>query len=197
VLDAPELADDFYLNLVDWSSTNVLGVGLGSCVYLWTAHNASVSKLCDLTPSNDTISSVSWVQKGSTLAVGTLAGRLHIYDANTLQLQRTNDGGAGTATLASGGNDNNVCIWDLRGSGRPGAGGSRGAPIAGGEDNIPNDVPVWKFHEHTAAVKALAWDPHVWGILATGGGTQDKHIRFWNVINGTMLQELDMGSQVS
>jgi cell division cycle 20-like protein 1, cofactor of APC complex len=74
VLDAPELADDFYLNLVDWSSTNVLGVGLGSCVYLWTAHNAVVSKLCNLAPSNDTISSVSWVQKGSTLAVGTLAG---------------------------------------------------------------------------------------------------------------------------
>lgn len=63
VLDAPELADDFYLNLVDWSSTNVLGVGLGSCVYLWTAHNAQVSKLCDLAESNDTISSVSWVQK--------------------------------------------------------------------------------------------------------------------------------------
>lgn len=65
VLDAPELADDFYLNLVDWSSTNVLGVGLGSCVYLWTAHNAQVSKLCDLAESNDTISSVSWVQKVS------------------------------------------------------------------------------------------------------------------------------------
>lgn len=63
VLDAPELADDFYLNLVDWSSTNVLGVGLGSCVYLWTAHNAQVSKLCDLAESSDTISSVSWVQK--------------------------------------------------------------------------------------------------------------------------------------
>ncbi|RIB22307.1 hypothetical protein C2G38_1007703 [Gigaspora rosea] len=28
VLDAPDLQDDFYLNLVDWSSTNVLGVGL-------------------------------------------------------------------------------------------------------------------------------------------------------------------------
>ena len=63
VLDAPELADDFYLNLVDWSSTNVLGVGLGSCVYLWTAHNAAVSKLCDLAETNDTISSVSWVQR--------------------------------------------------------------------------------------------------------------------------------------
>lgn len=63
VLDAPDLVDDFYLNLVDWSSTNVLGVGLGSCVYLWTAHNAAVSKLCDLAVNNDTISSVSWVQK--------------------------------------------------------------------------------------------------------------------------------------
>ena len=61
--DAPELADDFYLNLVDWSSTNVLGVGLGSCVYLWTAHTAQVSKLCDLSNFHDTISSVSWVQK--------------------------------------------------------------------------------------------------------------------------------------
>ncbi|KAG6863454.1 hypothetical protein C0991_005688, partial [Blastosporella zonata] len=89
VLDAPDLADDFYLNLVDWSSTNVLGVGLGSCVYLWTAHNAAVSKLCDLGDQNDTISSVSWVQKGTTLAVGTLSGRLHIYDASTLSLQRT------------------------------------------------------------------------------------------------------------
>lgn len=63
VLDAPELADDFYLNLVDWSSTNVLGVGLGSCVYLWSAHSAQVSKLCDLSDTNDTISSLSWVQK--------------------------------------------------------------------------------------------------------------------------------------
>jgi cell division cycle 20-like protein 1, cofactor of APC complex len=32
VLDAPNLQDDFYLNLVDWSSTNCLSVGLSSCV---------------------------------------------------------------------------------------------------------------------------------------------------------------------
>ena len=63
VLDAPDLADDFYLNLVDWSSTNVLGVGLSSCVYLWTAHTAAVSKLCDLADEQDVISSLSWVQK--------------------------------------------------------------------------------------------------------------------------------------
>ena len=272
VLDAPDLADDFYLNLVDWSSTNVLGVGLGSCVYLWTAHNAAVSKLCDLASSDDTVSSVSWVQKvclalslssilpqsilfqGTMLAVGTLSGRMHIYDAHTLQLQRSynnahtqrigalawnthvlssgsrdrmvhhrdvreaslrpfkrcaghrqevcglkwaRDGGP----LASGGNDNKVCIWDLRGSKRASAAGSSGSGSGSGsgsvlDDGGGGDTPLWKFHEHTAAVKALAWDPHVSGVLATGGGTQDKHIRFWNTFSGTMLNELDTGSQV-
>ena len=43
VLDAPSLQDDFYLNLVDWSSQNVLAVGLGTCVYLWSASNNKVS----------------------------------------------------------------------------------------------------------------------------------------------------------
>ncbi len=45
VLDAPELQDDFYLNLVDWSSQNVLSVGLGACVYLWAA---ATSQVCDI-----------------------------------------------------------------------------------------------------------------------------------------------------
>lgn len=42
MLDAPALQDDFYLNLVDWSSLNVLAVGLGSCVYLWSACTSKV-----------------------------------------------------------------------------------------------------------------------------------------------------------
>ena len=45
VLDAPELQDDFYLNLVDWSSQNVLSVGLGACVYLWSACTSQVPVL--------------------------------------------------------------------------------------------------------------------------------------------------------
>ena len=44
VLDAPQLQDDFYLNLVDWSSQNVLAVGLGTCVYLWSACTSKVGQ---------------------------------------------------------------------------------------------------------------------------------------------------------
>ena len=45
VLDAPQLQDDFYLNLVEWSSQNVLAVGLGTCVYLWSACTSKVGSL--------------------------------------------------------------------------------------------------------------------------------------------------------
>jgi len=58
-----ELADDFYLNLVDWSSQNVLSVGLGSCVYLWSACTSQVTRLCDLTPEADTVTSVAWAER--------------------------------------------------------------------------------------------------------------------------------------
>jgi len=67
VLDAPELADDFYLNLVDWGSTNILGVGLGSCVYMWNSASGMVTKLCDL-GTDDTVTSVSWIQRVSSSA---------------------------------------------------------------------------------------------------------------------------------
>ena len=42
-------SNSFYLNLVDWSSTNCLAVGLQNCVYLWSACTSRVTKLCDLT----------------------------------------------------------------------------------------------------------------------------------------------------
>lgn len=61
VLDAPDLADDFYLNLVDWGSQNILGVGLGQCVYMWNSTSGRVTKLCEL--PDDTVTSVNWIQR--------------------------------------------------------------------------------------------------------------------------------------
>ena len=62
ILDAPNLMDDFYLNLVDWSSQNDLAVGLTNSVYIWSANKSKVSKLCEY--SNDAyVSSVIWNAK--------------------------------------------------------------------------------------------------------------------------------------
>jgi cell division cycle 20-like protein 1 (cofactor of APC complex) len=84
VLDAPDLVDDFYLNLIDWSPSNTLSVALGSCVYLHNAQTNNVQLLCDLThtqlpvPNNnqlniigsDTVTSVHWADWSNILAVG-------------------------------------------------------------------------------------------------------------------------------
>lgn len=45
-------------------------------------------------------------------------------------------------------------------------------------------------------MKAIAWSPHHHGLLASGGGTADRHIRFWNTLTGQSMQYIDTGSQV-
>ena len=46
---------------------------------------------------------------------------------------------------------------------------------------------VRRLDQHTAAVKALAWCPAKPDLLATGGGSQDRCIRIFNVATGAMM----------
>ena len=123
MLDAPALQDDFYLNLVDWSSTNILAVGLGSCVYLWTATNSRVTKLHDL-GLGDQVTSVQWSRQGNYLAVGTHSGLLQIWDVNKNKLIRTMPGHRGricavawsSSILSTGSRDNTILHRDMRSS---------------------------------------------------------------------------------
>ena len=59
VLDAPGLVDDYYLNLLDWSSGNQVAIGLERNVYVWSAESGSVSCLLETSPDTY-ISSVKW-----------------------------------------------------------------------------------------------------------------------------------------
>jgi len=79
LLEAPNLLDDFYLNLVDWSSQNDLSVGLLNSVFIWSANKSKVSKLCEY--SNDNyVCSLIWNNRGTHVAVGTGEGYLDIWD---------------------------------------------------------------------------------------------------------------------
>jgi len=213
VLDAPDLADDFYLNLVDWGSNDVLAVGLGPSVYLWNRETGKVTTLCSV--DCDTVTSVSWIQRGTHLAIGTNKGLLHIWDTVAQKRLRTMTGhtsrisslawnahilstgsrdrtilhrdvrlptmylrrltghkqevcglkwNSDTEQLASGGNDNKIFIWDRM------------------DERWQHR---WGEQEggHKAAVKAIAWNPHQRGVLASGGGTADRCIKFWNTIS--------------
>ena len=80
-MDAPNLQDDFYLNLVDWSQSNQLAVALGTSVYIWNANTVDVSELTNIGDLNQ-ITSVAWsdINRGNYLSVGTLDGKVQIWD---------------------------------------------------------------------------------------------------------------------
>uniref|UniRef100_A0A3Q0RGI6 Fizzy-related protein homolog n=1 Tax=Amphilophus citrinellus TaxID=61819 RepID=A0A3Q0RGI6_AMPCI len=185
----------------------------------------SVTRLCDLSVEGDSVTSVGWSERGNLVAVGTHKGYVQIWDAGAgkklfaleghtarvgalawnadqlssgsrdrmilqrdvrtppvqserrLQGHRQEVCGLKWSTdhqlLASGGNDNKLLVW-----------------------NHSSLSPVQTYTDHLAAVKAIAWSPHQHGLLASGGGTADRCIRFWNTLTSQPLQCMDTGSQV-
>lgn len=221
ILDAPNLQDDYYLNLIDWSGQDVLAVALGSCVYLWSATNNKVSKLCELP---EQVTSVAWSPKGYFLSVGINDGEIQIWD--TIKSKKVNSfadqhtarvGSLGWSSqiLCSGSRDKSIVMRDVRMDGfirkllehKQEVCGIKWSfdeqqVASGGNDNkllvwsIHSNIPVRKFLSHTAAVKAIAWSPHQHGLLASGGGTADRTIRFWNTLENTQMHLIDTDSQV-
>ena len=78
--------------------------------------------------------------------------------------------------LASGGNDNLLHIYDAV--------------------SISNGTHLHRIAEHQAAVKALAWCPFQNNLLASGGGTADRCIKFWNTHTGALQNSIETHSQV-
>ena len=232
ILDAPELLDDYYLNLLDWSSTNVLGVALGDSIYLWNASDGSIQQLMQTQGESSHVTSLSWIGQGNYMAVGTSDHKVQIWDVEKLKQVRCMEGHRARVSslswngpmLSSGGRDSLVLHHDVREQ-RHKVGTLRGhtqevcglkwSPsgnqlASGGNDNLLNiwddrytsqhngqcDVPLHRLDAHQAAVKALAWCPWNKNLLASGGGTADRMIRFWNSNSGACLNEVDTHSQV-
>jgi cell division cycle protein 20 (cofactor of APC complex) len=225
VLDAPGLVDDYYLNLLDWSSGNQVAIGLERNVYVWSADSGTVSCLLEV-PTDTYVSSVKWSGDGAYVGVGLGSGEIQIWDVEEGSKLRSMYGhetrvgvmGWDKHTLSSGARSGLVFNHDVRVEQHKTAElvshtaevcglewRSDGAQLAtGGNDNL---VTIWdaralsapKFAKknHRAAVKALSWCPWQLNLLATGGGSYDKHIHFWNTTTGARVNSIDTGSQVT
>jgi cell division cycle 20-like protein 1 (cofactor of APC complex) len=223
VLDAPNLQDDFYLNLLEWSSQNILSVALDSSLYMWNGNNNKVVRFCDINPCS--ISSIAWNQAGSQISIGNSQGITEVWDMErnskvselTGHSARVSSLSWSGNLLASGSRDRSINVHDLRIGMRDVVSVYQGhtqevcglkwsfdgqSLASGGNDNklmiwnTRSSIPVHKFGQHCAAVKGLAWSPHNHGVLASGGGSADRTIKFWNTLDGTMLDSIDTGSQV-
>lgn len=81
IIEAPGLMDDFYLNLLDWSSKNEIAVGLDNSVYLYCASKTQTINLFTY-EQEKYVSSLIWNQSGTELAVGNSEGIVEIWDGN-------------------------------------------------------------------------------------------------------------------
>lgn len=225
VLDAPGLVDDYYLNLLDWSSGNQVAIGLERNVYVWSAETGTVSSLLETSPDTY-VSSVKWSGDGAYVGVGLGTGEVQIWDVEEGTKLRSMHGhetrvgvmGWNKHILSTGARSGLVYNHDVRVAEHKVAElvshtaevcgmewRSDGAQLAtGGNDNL---VTIWdarslnapKFQKtnHRAAVKALSWCPWQLNLLATGGGSYDRHIHFWNTTTGARTNSIDTGSQVT
>lgn len=225
VLDCPGLADDYYLNLLDWSTANQVAIGLDRSVYVWSADSGSVSSLLECN-ADTYIASVKWSGDGAYVGVGLGTGEVQIWDVEEGTKLRIMTGhsarvgvmGWNKHILTTGSRDGEMFNHDVRIAKHKVADlvahsgevcglqwRADGCQLAAGAND--NLVSIWdarnlqapKFAKtnHRAAVKALAWCPWQTNLLATGGGANDRHIHFWNTTTGARTNSIDTGSQVT
>ncbi|KAL1131966.1 hypothetical protein AAG570_011577 [Ranatra chinensis] len=184
-----ELEGSDYVCSLGWISEGsdmlAIGTSLGP-VQLWDAEQKKRLRVMD--GHNVRVGSLSW--NSYILSSGCRAGTIVHHDV------RQRDHNVSTIAahsqevcglkwsldgryLASGGNDNVLNIW----------------PLVQG-DSYSQSQALYSFNAHQAAVKALAWCPWQSNLLASGGGTADRHIRFWNCGTGSNISSVDTKSQV-
>lgn len=108
--------------------------------------------------------------------------------------------------LASGGNDNLLCIWDIKkiSSVKYSSSFSKFSYFnekMQSNSNMSksfsnNTALAFKSDEHKAGVKALSWSKLNKNLLASGGGSHDQTIKLWNTDNYNLINSTFAGSQV-
>ncbi|XP_076883460.1 uncharacterized protein LOC143532242 [Bidens hawaiensis] len=81
--------DDYYLNLLDWGSTNVLAIALGHTVYLWDAADGNTSELVTVDDDAGPVTSVKWAPDGRHISVGLNSSDVQLWDSTSNKLLRT------------------------------------------------------------------------------------------------------------
>ncbi|KAM2975537.1 hypothetical protein FF1_001689 [Malus domestica] len=170
---------------VAWSeNAKTLAVGYRrSKLQLWDVETSKLVRRFE--NHKDRIATVAW--NGHVLTSGSrdtsiinhdvragsnVASRLQAHKEEVCGLKWSEGGNV----LASGGNENLLYIWD--------------------SSKMNSSRFLFRFREHCAAVKALAWCPYQSEVLASGGGTEDGCIKLWNTKKGTCIKTIETNAQV-
>ncbi|XP_031489550.1 cell division cycle 20.2, cofactor of APC complex-like isoform X1 [Nymphaea colorata] len=163
-LEAPELKDDAYLNLLDWSSRNVLAIALGHSLYLWDAsEGGACSKLMSVA-DNGPITSVSWAPNGTHIAIGLRDSAAQLWDATSSKQLTALRGGHQSQVGSLAWNSHILTTGDMDGL------------IFNNDVRLPSHM-VEEYKGHELEVCGLKWSSSG-QQLASGG--DDKLLHIWD-----------------
>lgn len=177
VLDAPAIVPDFYVNLLHWSSQNVIAIALQSAVHTWNSETGEANFLLDLEEESERVgggglvTSLRWDAHGNILAVGTDRGYTQIWDvargARLRTLRPSADGGADASAV-------NAAAWAVD--------GTLSVGYASGlirEHDVRQRSSETRSleHAHAAQVCGLSWRDDS-ALLASGGN--DNVVKVWD-----------------
>ena len=171
ILDAPDIINDYYLSVLDWSSNNHLAVALANRVYVWNAMSGEIQQLLEL-DNDDYVCSVSWIKDGNILSVGDNRGRIHLWDALRMKKVRT----------LTGHSDRVTCLaWNeyILSS------GCRSGEIFHSDVRVADHISG-VLRGHTQEVCGLSYSPDG-RMLASGGN--DNILNVWQVIPGQYVTD--------
>ena len=166
ILDAPDLVDDYYLNLLDWSKSNILAVALRQCVFLWNASTGATQKLLETSGQGNIVTSLAWGDEPSnnTLSVGTNSSEVQLWDIAACRQVRVMAGHRARVSslswnaqlVSSGSRDSSIHHHDVRVASHQGV--------------------VGELQGHSQEVCGLKWSPQG-SQLASGGN--DNLLNIW------------------
>ena len=180
ILDAPNLVDDYYLNLLEWGRVNLLAVALGSEIYLWNGESLETSLLMSTVADNNpilenninNITSLSWMNNGICLGIGLPNGNIELWDV--VKGSRIRD--------IKGHSDRVSCLaWNNYNI----SSGSKDKLIKSFDVRSP-EGEIWKIRQHKQEVCALKYSPEG-DLLSSGGNDNVSYI--WDVrkLNNKLL----------
>ncbi|CAN1751657.1 Cell division cycle 20.5, cofactor of APC complex [Linum perenne] len=200
-LDLFDLADDFYLNLLDWSSRNVLAIALGSTVYLiWDASNGSSFELVTVDEELGPVTSVNWAPDGRHIAIGLNNSEVQLWDTDSDKLMRTLKGGH-RGRVGSLAWNNNILTTGARGPHLSSEGScmvsiQRGLLATGGGEG-DGRIKFWntdtgacsKSVNTGSQVCGLLWNKNERELLSSHGSSQNQ-LTLWKYPSLVKIAEL-------
>ena len=162
MLDATAMRDDFYLNLLSWSSQNKLAIALDNTTYIWNPDTSEVTTVCN-SEEGMYVTSLDFSMDGVYLGTANQSGLVELWDVETQKPLRRMSGHQEQVAalswnghiLTSGCHDGSIWHHDVR-------------------------VPRHKVMElvgHTGEVCGLKW--RFDGELLASGGN-DNVVNIWD-----------------